>query len=88
MNPPKTPYPETPKGSELRSINIRSAENGFIGTCSYIKTEKNKRDMCCNWEPDKEYVLTDRDAVLRFVDEVLGTKPAEKAKPKRFGNSV
>ena len=88
MNPPKAAYPETPKGSELRSVNIRKVENGFIASCSYIKTEKNKRDMCCNWEPDKEYALTDRESIHKFIDEVFDMKETEKAPPRRFGNAV
>lgn len=88
MNPATTPDPKTPKGSELRNVSIRKAENGYVASCSYIKTEKNKKDMCCSWEPDKEYVLTDRDSIIKFVDEVLGLTPTAPKTVRRFGNAV
>lgn len=86
MNPPTTPDPKAPKGQHLRSVNIRRVENGFIASCSYVKDKVDKKDMCCSWEPDKEYALTDQQSVQKFINEVLGF--SEPKKPVRFGNSV
>lgn len=91
MNPPTTPAPAAPKGQHLRSINIRTLENGFVASCSYVKDKVDKKDMCCSWEPDKEYVLTDQASVQNFINQVLGfttVKEEKKAAPRRFGNSI
>lgn len=89
MNPPTTPAPKAPKGSHLRSVNIRTVENGFVASCSYQKDKVDKKDMCCSWEPDKEYALTDQASVQKFINQVLGfTAPTKEAPPRRFGNSV
>lgn len=75
---------------KLRSVNIRKVENGFIGSASYeIDREASKSVPCCGgWEPDKDYVLSDREAIHKFLDDVLGTKPKAATKSARFGNSV
>jgi len=59
---------------KLRSISIRIAEQGFIGSCSYERVEEGngKSDACCSpWMPDKDYALADRAAVDKFLDETL-----------------
>jgi len=61
-----------PKQGRLRSINIRNAENGFIGSASYDPAESKGEPLM--YSPDKDYVLADREAVHRFVDDCLGAK--------------
>ena len=57
------------KKEKMRSVTIRKAENGYIGSCSY-EPEKTKNGMM--YESDKEYALVDRDAALKFVEKALG----------------
>lgn len=87
MNPPTTAYPEKPKDAgDVRSIHVRKAENGFIASCSYDPKKTKKGSMCHAWEPDKEYVLTDRASVHKFIDDALGLEPEKP--PRRFGNTI
>lgn len=63
-----------PKAGKPRSISIRKLENGFIASAGYEPAETTKGDACCSWVPDKEYVLTDREAIHKFVDDVFDFK--------------
>jgi hypothetical protein len=78
-----------PNAGHLRSINIRTLKNGFIGSASYDPAKVSKDAMCCSYVPDEEYALTDREAVHAFVDAIFDTapKPKEKAKAKGRGRS-
>lgn len=67
--------PKKPTGAgDVRGLNLRVLENGFVGSADYEPAKTKKGDMCCNWVPNKEYVLASEEAVLRFVSDVLGFK--------------
>ena len=70
------------KGSKqtLRRVSIEVVENGYIGRCSYDAPAD--KSGFPRYQPDKEYALTDRKAVDKFLDEMLGLDAKE---PKKKG---
>ena len=57
--------------SDIRSIRIEKAANGFTVSCEH-EPKPSKKDAPYHYESPEQYVFESGDAVMDFMGEIMG----------------